>query len=86
MTIWINSPTDGKPSVSLSLMIISFAVAMVISILQVFKAVESGGMCLEIFYATSALYFGNKFTARGKSIEVVAEKIESEQAKLDKKE
>jgi hypothetical protein len=73
---WLNNPSDGKPSVSLSLMVISFAVAMIISILQVFKQVENGGMCLEIFYATSALYFGNKFTARGKQVEVVAEKIQ----------
>jgi hypothetical protein len=73
---WMTNPVDGKPSVSLTMMFVSFLVAMVISILQVFKAVDAGGMSLEIFLATSALYFGNKFTARGKTMEVLSEKIQ----------
>jgi hypothetical protein len=82
---WMINPIDSKPSVSLTLMFVSFIICMIISILQIFKAVDSGGMSLEIFFATSALYFGNKFTARSKNIEILGEKVQQEQAKIEEK-
>lgn len=68
--MWISDPKDGKKSISLTMMVASFLVCMIVSILQVLKQVDSGGMSMELFVATMSLYFGRRFSVKTKNMEM----------------
>lgn len=74
--MWLKDPKNKKPSVSLTLMVISFIIAIAVAILMVFKQVEQSGIILELFYGTSSLYFFRKLTFRGKNIQIEQDKID----------
>jgi hypothetical protein len=70
MNFWIVDPKDGKKSVSLSVLILSVAMAAVGVGLECFKVIESSGAAQEFFMACAALYWGRKMTsAKGSSME-----------------
>lgn len=53
-------PKNKKPSVSLTLMLVSFILLVILSTLKALEHVNSVGAFQELFYATAALYFGRR--------------------------
>ena len=67
--LWVEDPTTNKPSVSLTLLCASFLGCIVGGALQIAGKVETVSICLELFYGCSALYFGRRFSAGGKTFD-----------------
>ena len=67
--MWIKDPTTKEPSVSLSLMLVSFLITIIVSVLQVSKNVDNGGMSFEILALMTSLYFGRRFSVKTKNME-----------------
>jgi hypothetical protein len=65
--IWIPDPKTKEASVSLTMLVVSFAIALVACGLQMAKVVENISSVTELFYATTALYFGRRFSAGSKT-------------------
>ena len=79
--LYLNDPKDGKPSVSLSLLLVSFILAVGFGAAQALGKTQSMGPLLEIFYSMTCLYFGRRFTFKGQQYtsdkaEAIKEKIE----------
>ncbi len=51
---------DQAKSVSLTLMIISFAILSILGILQCFSVIKDIGPFMELFITTVSLYFGRR--------------------------
>jgi len=66
---WVADPKDNNPSVSLTLLLLSFTGLTVLSVLQTTGHVTSTGAFLELFYSTSALYFGRRLKFNNKSFD-----------------
>jgi len=67
---FIKDPKTGESSVSLTLMLVTFMGAVIASVLEMCNLVESTSLAAELFYATSALYFGRRFNiGKDKSLE-----------------
>ena len=64
---WLEDPVTNKPSVSLTLMVVSFIGVVVAEILQIAGKVETVSIGMELFGTCTALYFGRRFTFGGKS-------------------
>lgn len=64
---FVRDPIKQAPSVSLTLLIISFGVAVVTNILNLTKQLDDVGYVMELFYACSCLYFGRSFTGKSGS-------------------
>lgn len=62
---FIIDPKDKMPSVSLTLLVVSFVVLLGASTLHLSKLTENTSSLTELFYACAALYFGRK--VQGKS-------------------
>lgn len=60
MNIFIPDPKDNKPSVTLTMMIASFALCLIGSALEMFGFVKSTSMLMEMFMTTSAIYLGRR--------------------------
>lgn len=78
MQLWITDPKTKEPSVSLSLLIVTFVGTLVAAGLQMAGKIESTSIMTEMFYGNVALYFGRKFTV-GKTT-ASSEKTEGGQA------
>lgn len=65
--MWIIDPKDGNKSVSLTLLVASFFGCVVGASLQVMGKIESAGIFLDLFYGSTALYFGRRFNIGGKT-------------------
>ena len=59
-------PKNNLPSVSLTLMLVSFILLVVLSTLKALEHVNSVGAFQELFYATAALYFGRRVQVNNK--------------------
>lgn len=68
MTPWINDPTTKAPSVSLTIMVVSFILVALACVLEMMGKVKGVSSLPELFYATAGLYFGRRFTIGGKLI------------------
>lgn len=68
-SIFVISPKTGQPDVSLTLLVVTFLGAGLGAILQMAKIVDNASIALELFYASSALYFGRNLNiSKDKSI------------------
>lgn len=65
--IWMDDPKTKEPSVSLSMLVVSFVGVLVAAGLHMSDIVKDTSVMTEIFYANVALYFGRRFTAGNKS-------------------
>jgi hypothetical protein len=68
--LFIVDPKTNERSVSLTLMLCSFIIAVVAASLDMAGVVKSTSVSLELFWGTSALYFGRKWSARGQEIDL----------------
>ena len=66
--IFLNDPKDKTPSVSLTLMVVSFITALGGAIAHMMGKVQDTSIVLEVFFATSSLYFGRKWTSSKNSV------------------
>ena len=66
--VWINDPKLKEPSISLTLMLISFTLVVTGCILEMLGKVKGISSLPELFYATAGLYFGRRFNIGGKVI------------------
>lgn len=69
MNMFLIDPKTSTPSVSLTLLIISFIGVVVAGALQLAGKTETASVFLELFYANCALYFSRRFTMNGKSFD-----------------
>ena len=60
--IWLIDPSTGKPSVSLTLLIISFMALVIASGLHLKQLTNNTSSLLELFYACASLYFGRRLS------------------------
>jgi hypothetical protein len=58
--MYLPDPKDGKPSVSLTMLAISFVAVLGFSIASVLEYSKEPGPLMELFYATAALYFSRR--------------------------
>lgn len=66
----IKDPKNGKASVSLTMMLIAFLIALSAAGLDMAGKVKGTSVILEIFWGTTALYFGRKLDfGKDKSVE-----------------
>lgn len=65
--IWMDDPKTKEPSVSLSMLVLSFAGVLVAACLHMADVVKDTSVMTEIFYANVALYFGRRFSVGSKS-------------------
>ena len=83
--LWVLDPQHkGKPSVSLTIMVISIIILITVGVMQVLDMVKSTGPFLEFTYSSMALYFGRKLNIGSKifssdKAEKVEEKLEENQ-------
>ena len=67
----------GRPSVSLTLLVISFLLLVVVGALQIAGVINNTGVFTELFYSSSCLYFSRSLNIGGKTFtSSEAEKIE----------
>ena len=60
-------PKNDLQSVSLTLLMVSFLLLTVLSVLNALEYVKDVGPMQELFYATAALYFGRRVNINGKA-------------------
>lgn len=83
--LWILDPANKqKPSISLTLLIISVIFVIITGTMQVLDMVKSTGPFLEMMYSFVALYFGRRFTFNDKKFS--SEKAEKIKEDLEKSE
>lgn len=68
MVLWLRDPKSKEPSVSLSLMFISFVALLCASTLHLAKMTENTSSLTELFGITTSLYFGRRFTSKSGSV------------------
>lgn len=66
---YLIDPKDGKPSVSLTMMVVGLVLIIASGVAQVLGAISSLGPFPELFYSSVALYFGRRFSIAGKTYE-----------------
>jgi hypothetical protein len=67
LSLWLKDPKTKEPSVSLTLLCLSFVALLVASTFHISGVVENTSSLLELFYANVALYFGRRFSMNGKN-------------------
>lgn len=68
--IWIVDPKDGKPSVSLTMVVVAFLVCVISAGLEMTKIASTTSITFELFGAACGLYWGRKWTSsKGQGIE-----------------
>ena len=64
----VQDPKQKEPSVSLTMLLVTFIVVLVAAGLDMAGKVKSTSVVTELFYACTALYFGRRFNIGGKQI------------------
>ena len=64
---WVVDPRTKEISVSLTLLMITFLGSIVACGLEMAGKIESTSSIVELFYATTALYFGRRMSFGGKA-------------------
>jgi hypothetical protein len=82
MNVWVDDPVTKLPSVSLTLLVVSFAAVIVAGALNMAGVVASTSLFSEVFYSTVALYFGRRMTVGSKVVS--ADKAEEIKTQLEK--
>lgn len=68
--MWIKDPSTKKKSVSLTFAVIAFVGVLVAAGLQMANKIQNTSVMTEVFYATTALYFGRRFSFKGNNVEL----------------
>ena len=78
--VWVDDPSNkNKPSVSLTLLILSVIFVIITGTMQVLDIVKNTGPFLEMMYSFVALYFGRRFTFNDKKFSSEkAEKVQKD--------
>lgn len=63
--MWFTDPSKGGKSVSLTLMMASFTILVGVGLAQSLGKLDSTGPFLELFFTTTALYFGRRISYKG---------------------
>lgn len=79
--MWVNDPATKTPSVSLSLLVVSFTAVIVAGALHMAGVVSNTSLFTEVFYSSTALYFGRRLNIAGKAF--TADKAEEITKKVD---
>lgn len=58
--MWLKDPKTSEKSVSLTMLTVSFVSVIGCSFAQIFGYLDGTGPLMELFYATTALYFGRR--------------------------
>lgn len=79
---WLNDPITNLPSVSLTMLLATFILVIASGGLEMFGLVKNTSLFGEMFYTTTALYFGRRLTIKGKlftseKAEEILEKVET---------
>lgn len=82
--LWVPDPKDGKPSVSLTLLLFSALMFFIANTLLMLGKVNTIGFILEFTYSCIALYAGRRFTFSGKQFS--SDKAEEIENKIENKE
>jgi hypothetical protein len=85
MKFWLSDPKDknGSPSVSLTLLMVTFSLTLIAAGLQMFKIVDNISCLPEVLWGLLSLYFLRRFSIGGKTFssdqaEQIVNKIDSE--------
>lgn len=81
--LWVKDPNKkgNPPSVSLTLMVVSFSLLVLAGSLEVFEVTKGTGPFMELCISAFALYFGRRLSFAGKEYgpekaEKIKEKVE----------
>lgn len=77
---WLEDPKEKVPSVSLSILAVSFLALLIVGGLHVAEKITTTSIFPETFYSALALYFGRRFSFNGKTF--TSEKAEEIENKL----
>lgn len=75
--MWIRDPVSGKPSVTLTLTVVTFIACLVAAGLEMAEVVKSTSLVLELFLGNIALYLGRRWTSGSKVVEGEAKNEQS---------
>lgn len=75
--MWIKDPKDGKKSVSLTGLVISFVLVTVLIVLNAFEKIKTVSNALELFGLCVGLYFSRKNISIGKKTVDLGEEKEN---------
>ena len=81
---WINDPKTGEPSVSLTLLVISFIAILIASFMSIAELTNKFGMLQEIFYSMVGLYFLTKANIKTKYFDSSSTKEQTPESVLGK--
>lgn len=71
--MWLKDPANNnQPSVSLTLLVITFIVTLVTKILEMLGVLVSSEILNEVMYSFVALYLGRRFNFKGKTTEITS--------------
>lgn len=70
MVLYLKDPKTKEPSLTLTLMWISFYMLIAGSIAFIFGQIETTGPLLEIYVTNATLYFSRRFTFQTKNLTV----------------
>lgn len=65
---WLEDPATGKPSVSLTLLVLATVAMLVFIVLEAFEVLHSTALLDEFFLTSVGLYFGRRTSFNGKSL------------------
>lgn len=60
--MYLKDPKTKEPSVSLTFVVLAFAICIITIGLHLFKFVDTTSGALELFYSCCGLYFGRRWT------------------------
>jgi hypothetical protein len=63
---WITDPKDGKASITLTLVVISFAAAIIGAGLEIAGVTKTTSILMELFVGNLATYLGRRLSFGGK--------------------
>jgi hypothetical protein len=65
--LWVADPKTKEGSISLTLLMITFAAALIACGLEIAGVIKSTSSMVELFYANAGLYFGRRLNIGAKS-------------------
>lgn len=68
MKLYLTDPKNGLPSVTLTIMMVSFLVAVVAISLNIAKVTDNTSSSMELFLTTAGIYLGRRFTYKGNAV------------------
>lgn len=86
MKIWIKDPKTGEPSVSLTLLMVSFIAILIASFMNIADFTSKFGLLQEVFYSMVGLYFLRRANIKTKYFDTSAAIVGALEEASNKKE